>query len=47
VERILEALRIAGALAAVVVPLLSDHGSEVHVVRLVAPPLRLNPRGPS
>lgn len=47
VERVLEALRIAGARAAVVVPLLSDHGSEVHVVRLVAPPLRLNPRGPS
>jgi ribosomal protein S12 methylthiotransferase accessory factor len=43
-ERVLEGLRQAGALAAIVVPLLCDQDSEIHVVRLVAPPLRLNPR---
>ncbi|RDI60801.1 YcaO-like family protein [Microvirga subterranea] len=42
--RVLHALRRAGAGAAVIVPLLSDQESEVHVVRLVAPPLRLDPR---
>ncbi len=44
VQRVLGALRKAGARAAVIVPLLSDQESEVHVVRLVAPHLRLNPR---
>jgi ribosomal protein S12 methylthiotransferase accessory factor len=41
---VLDALREAGARAAVVVPLFSDDEAEIHVVRLVAPPLRLNPR---
>jgi ribosomal protein S12 methylthiotransferase accessory factor len=44
VQRVLGALRDAGARAAVIVPLLSDQENEVHVVRLVAPPLRLDPR---
>lgn len=44
VQRVLDALRKAGARAAVIVPLLSDPKHEVHVVRLVAPPLRLDPR---
>jgi ribosomal protein S12 methylthiotransferase accessory factor len=43
-EQALEGLRQAGAEAAIIVPLLSDRESEIHVVRLVAPPLRLNPR---
>jgi ribosomal protein S12 methylthiotransferase accessory factor len=44
-DGILEALRQAGATAVIVVPLLSDPDLEVHVVRVVAPPLRLDPRG--
>jgi len=43
-DRVLEGLRRAGAEAAIVVPLLSDRENELHVIRLVAPPLRLNPR---
>ena len=39
----LDSLRLRAS-AAAVVPLLSSSENEVHVVRLVAPPLRLNPR---
>ena len=46
-DRVLDSLRLAGASAAAVVPLLSSSENEVHVVRLVAPPLRLNPRAGS
>lgn len=44
VERVLDGLRKAGASAAIVVPMLSDQDNEIHVVRLICPPLRLNPR---
>jgi ribosomal protein S12 methylthiotransferase accessory factor len=43
-DGVLEALVLAGARAVIAVPLLSDRDDEIHVVRLVAPPLRLNPR---
>jgi ribosomal protein S12 methylthiotransferase accessory factor len=38
--RVLEALTVAGAQAAIVVPLFSDDAAGIHVVRMVAPPLR-------
>jgi ribosomal protein S12 methylthiotransferase accessory factor len=42
-ERILDALKKAGARAVLVVPLLSDPRTRVHAVRVVAPPLRHTP----
>ena len=43
-DEVIEALRQAGARAVIVVPLLSDEDDAIFVVRMVAPPLCLNPR---
>lgn len=43
-ELVLEGLRRAGAQAAIVVPLYDDIEGQIHVARMLAPPLRLNPR---
>jgi len=43
-DRMLDGLRRAGAEAAVVVPLYDDVDNRIHVARLIAPPLHLNPR---
>ncbi len=42
VERVIAALKAAGARRAVAVPLLADPETSVHVVRLVCPPLHLH-----
>jgi len=42
-QTLLEALRLAGAKAAIVVVLFSDESIPLHVVRLISPPLETNP----
>jgi ribosomal protein S12 methylthiotransferase accessory factor len=44
-DHLVRTLHQAGALAAIVIPLWSDFDNEIHSVRLLAPPLTLNPRG--